>query len=94
MAYKMTKRGSLDNEITNEFFCDSVNDLDDIEDIYRTLGSVAIIVSDAMEVYIANSNKEWIPLGALGSSGENSMTDAEGNAIFDEVFRYYEVSST
>ena len=27
MAYKMTKRGSLDNEITNEFFCDTETDL-------------------------------------------------------------------
>ena len=33
MPYKMTKRGSLDNEITNEFFCDTPEDLTKIATI-------------------------------------------------------------
>jgi len=56
MAYKMTKRGSLDNETTNEFFCDTASDLNKIPASEINLGSVAVIV-DTMEVYIANSNK-------------------------------------
>lgn len=58
MAYKMTKRGSLDNEITNEFFCDTTADLAKIPASQINLGSVAIVV-DGMQVFIANSNKEW-----------------------------------
>ena len=33
MAYKMSKRGSLDNEITNEFFCDTEIDLNNYTNI-------------------------------------------------------------
>jgi len=44
MAYKMTKRGSLDNEITNEFFCDTTADLAKIPASQINLGSVAIVV--------------------------------------------------
>ena len=58
MAYKMTKRGSLDNEITNEFFCDTVTDLNAIPSEDINLGSVAVVL-EGMEIYIANSNKEW-----------------------------------
>jgi len=58
MAYKMTKRGSLDNEITNEFFCDTVTDLNAIPSEDINLGSVAVVL-EGMEVYIANSNKQW-----------------------------------
>ena len=61
MAYKMTKRGSLDNETTNEFFCDTASDLNKIPASEINLGSVAVIV-DTMEVYIANSNKQWISM--------------------------------
>ena len=61
MSYKMTKRGSLDNEITNEFFCDGPEDLAKIPASYINLGSVAVVV-DPFEMYIANSNKEWISL--------------------------------
>ena len=58
MAYKMTKRGSMDNEITNEFFCDTAADLAKIPAAQINLGSVAVVV-ETMEVFIANSNKEW-----------------------------------
>lgn len=65
MAYKMTKRGSMDNETTNEFFCDTATDLAKIPSSEINLGSIAVVV-DTMEVYIANSNKQW-----------NSMTPTE-----------------
>jgi len=61
MAYKMTKRGSLDNETTNEFFCDTASDLTNIPASEINLGSVAVVV-DGMEVFIANSNKQWVSM--------------------------------
>lgn len=80
MAYKMTKRGSMDNEVTNEFFCDTANDLAKIPATEINLGSVAVVI-DGMEIYIANSNKEWI---SLGSSGNTSSDDAESSPIADQ----------
>lgn len=59
--YKMTKRGSLDNETTNEFFCDTQADLATIPSSQINLGSIAVIVEN-MEVYIANSKKQWISM--------------------------------
>lgn len=65
MSYKMTKRGSMDNEITNEFFCDASEDLAAIPKSQINLGSVAVVV-DPFEMFIANSNKEWISLTPTG----------------------------
>lgn len=61
MAYKMTKRGSLDNEVTHEFFCDSIEDLQAIPASEINLGSVAV-VTDPFEMFIAKSDKTWISL--------------------------------
>lgn len=69
MAYKMTKRGSLDNEITNEFFCDTASDLANIPSSLVNLGSVAVVL-DGMEIYIANSNKEWQSMTPAEEEGE------------------------
>lgn len=71
MAYAMTKCGSRDNVITYEFMCDTITDMNAIENEYRTLGSVAIVLqgeSDGLEVYIASSNKQWISLTAMTGS--------------------------
>jgi len=60
MAYAMTKQGSLDNCITYEFICDTVADMNAIENRYRTIGTVAIVLSgesEGLEVYIAGSDK-------------------------------------
>lgn len=64
MASKMTKRGSEDNEIVYEFMCDTIDDLDSLDRKYITLGSIAIVLQGAagLEVYMANSSKEWIQL--------------------------------
>ena len=64
MASKMTKRGSEDNEVVYEFMCDTVDDLDSLDRKYITLGSIAIVLQGAagLEVYMANSSKEWIQL--------------------------------
>ena len=61
MAYKMTKRGSMDNETTNEFFCDTAADLAKIPASQINLGSVAVIV-ETMEIFIANSSKQWVSM--------------------------------
>jgi hypothetical protein len=59
MAYAMTKQGSLDNCVTYEFICDTVTDMNAIENRYRTIGTVAIVLqgSGGLEVYIAGSDK-------------------------------------
>lgn len=69
MAYKMTKVGSLDNETSNEFFCDTEADLNNIPMNLINLGSVAVVI-DGMEIYIANSNKEWISMTPTSSEDE------------------------
>lgn len=58
MAYKMTKSGSRDNETTNEFFCDTTDDLANIPAADINLGSIAVVI-DGMQVFIANSSKQW-----------------------------------
>lgn len=75
MAYKMSKRGSLDNEVTNEFFCDGAEDLAAIPASQINLGSVAVVV-DPFEMFIANSNKEWISL--TPSESEEEEEEEEG----------------
>ena len=44
--------------------CDSAEDLANIDPQYITLGSIAIVLqgSDGLQVYMANSSKEWIAI--------------------------------
>ena len=58
----MTKRGSLDNVVTYEHWCDNLADMQNIDPQYVTLGSICIVLSgtSGLEVYIANSQKEWV----------------------------------
>ena len=64
MPYKMTKHGSLDNEVTNEFFCDTIDDRDLIPASEINLGSVEILLKPVINVYIEYINKEWCVFGA------------------------------
>lgn len=61
---QMTKRGQLDNVLTYEHICDTIEDLNAIDPKYITLGSVAIVLkgSAGLEVYMATSDKEWVSL--------------------------------
>lgn len=61
MSSIMTKRGNQDNIVTYEFICDTAADLAAIDPQYITIGSVAVII-DGLEVYIANSKKQWVGL--------------------------------
>ena len=58
----MTKRGSQDNMITYEHYCDTAADMNNIDPKYITLGSVCVVISGEggeMDVYIAGSDKQW-----------------------------------
>lgn len=66
MAYVMTKRGQMDNQVANEFMCDTAADLNKIDSSEITFGSVAVIL-DTMEVFIANSKKEWKSMTPVSS---------------------------
>lgn len=58
----MTKRGSEDNIITYEHYCDTTVDMNNINSKYITLGSVCVVIKGndgAMELYMADSNKQW-----------------------------------
>ena len=62
MAHIMTKRGSQDNIITYEHYCDTMEDRENIDPSEITLGSICIVVegeSGGLEAYVANSHKEW-----------------------------------
>lgn len=78
----MTKRGNADNVVTYEHICDRTADLNKIEPAYRTLGSVAIVIQGdtGFEVYMANSNGEWISISTGGASD-----DEEDDGSYNEV---------
>ena len=62
MAHKMTKRGSLDNNITFEHYCDTAADLTNIDPNEINLGTIALVVEGTagLEVYMAKSDKTWV----------------------------------
>ena len=60
MANIMSKRGTYDNVITYEHFCDTKEDMKEIDPQYITLGSVCVVLeSTGVEMYIADSNQTW-----------------------------------
>lgn len=82
MAVIMSKRGQQDNITTNEFICDTTADLQNISPRDINLGSVAIVLqgSGGLEVYMANSQKEWINLGSA-SGGSDTNSGASSNVV-------------
>ena len=75
MATIMTKRGSVDNVVTYEHICDSNADIAKIDPRYITLGSTCVVIqgsSGGLEVYIANNQKQWMPLMINSGEEENS----------------------
>lgn len=68
----MAKRGALDNIITYEHICDTIADMDNIPQNEITLGSTCTVIkgeNDSIEIYMANSNKEWNRVNLATSSG-------------------------
>lgn len=77
MATIMTKRGQLDNVVTYEHICDTVADMANINPSYITLGSVCIVIkgeNDDLEVYMADSRKEWKIVSSSSSEGSISSS--------------------
>lgn len=68
----MTKRGQLDNIVTYEHYCDYTSDMENIAQEYITLGSICIVVhgSTGLQVYMADSNKEWTLISGNIASNE------------------------
>ena len=58
---KLVRIGSLDNNITYEHICDTTADLETIDPEQINLGSIALVIEGTagIEIYIANSQKEW-----------------------------------
>ena len=82
MAHIMTKRGTQDNVVTYEHYCDTAADLNDIPSEYTTLGSTAIVVDDngALGAYMANNNGEWNSiLNTSGGGGGGSTTQVQAD---------------
>lgn len=77
----MTKQGQVDNVVTYEHVCDTKADLANIDPMYSTLGSIAIVLegeSGGLEIYITNSEGEWLPLNiSAGGSGEGSNSNID-----------------
>ena len=62
MSHIMTKVGNQDNITTYEHFCDTIEDRDNLIDKkYITLGSSCVVINgqEGVEIYIADSNKQW-----------------------------------
>lgn len=78
-----SKRGSQDNVLTYEHICDESADLSKIDPHYITLGSVAIVLQGqtGLEIYMANSKKEWISLGAMSSGNGAASSGPESNVV-------------
>ena len=77
MAAIMTKQGNLDNIVTYEHICDTFDDIQTIDPHYITLGSTCVVIngeSGGLEVYMANSEKEWMSLSIASDSGEGSSS--------------------
>lgn len=84
----MTKRGSQDNVVTYEHYCDTKEDLTAIPNDQITLGSTAVVLKDegdAMGVYIANSSKEWIPFSSIGNAGDGSSGGSTGGVMVVKI---------
>lgn len=89
----MSKRGNLDNVVTYEHICDTTADMQKIDSKYITLGSTCIVISGdtgGMEVYLADSNKTWNPLGMIsggGGGGDGGGSSGSGITVIEcEMF--------
>lgn len=90
MANIMSKRGTQDNVITYEHYCDTKADLANIPKDQITLGSTAVVLQDedgSLGVYIAGSDKQWIAVAMSGGSGSGS---GEGSSSSDGLKDFLE----
>lgn len=68
-----TKVGEQINVAAYEYFCDTTADMANIDPKKITLGSVCVVLQgeSGLEVYIANSNKEWININGGSAASES-----------------------
>lgn len=73
----MTKQGRLDNIVTYQHICDTSADIANIPSDQITLGSTCIVLvgeTGGLEVFMADSQKEWQPITILsGESGSSNI---------------------
>ena len=84
----MTKRGSQDNAVIYEHYCDEKADLINIPEEQITLGSTAIVLRDEgneLGVYIANSNKEWVPVAMSSGGNSNENSGSNNDNTLDQL---------
>lgn len=83
-----SKRGNLDNIVTYEHICDFTADMADIDPHYITLGSVCTVINGegGLELYIADSEKQWHSIMAGGGeSGNNDDEQSSGSDSKEEL---------
>ena len=97
----MTKRGSLDNVVTYEHYCDTKADLDNIPKDQITLGTIALVLvddDDAIGIYMADSNKQWHAIssfsGGSGSGGDSEDEEDEYMVVDFDLAEYNEEYSS
>lgn len=68
----MTKRGTMDNIVTYEHYCDTTADLQNIDKQYLTLGSICVVVhgDTGLEVYMADSEHNLSLVSGSSSTNE------------------------
>lgn len=89
-----SKRGNLDNVVTYEHICDFTADMADIDPHYITLGSVCTVINGegGLELYIADSEKQWHPIMAGGDeSGNNDEEQGGGSSSGEGPFGLREI---
>ena len=74
MAWKVTQRGSLDNEIANTIFCDTMADRDAIPASEINLGTVAFVWEN-MQAFMANSQKQWKNFVTVATTSEEAQEE-------------------
>ena len=87
----MTKRGQIDNVITYEHICDTRADMNNIPTTQITLGSICIVLSGnngALEVYMADSDKEWKSIMETSWGGQTAGSSSVIGPIYDENNTY------
>lgn len=79
MSNVMIKKGGVDNIATFQHICDTVEDMSAINPKEINLGSICLVVDgdDGIEIYIANSKKQWKLLSSVGGDSSGDDIPAE-----------------
>ena len=84
----LTRYGDQVNVSTYEHFCDTIEDMKNIDPKKINLGSICVVLSGSngkLQFYIANSKKEWILASNFSSSGEEENNQEEEQIIDNSI---------